>query len=236
VNPELDVPTENVNNMSIAWSYSSIKSFQQCPKKYYHLRVLKDVKDSGSEATIYGQALHKAAEDHIKNDIPVPSKFSFIQDLLAAIKNIPGEKHCELKLGVKQTPNGYEPCGFFDKEVWWRGIGDVVVVQDDVIFSLDYKTSKNSRYADLKQMDALAAGLFVHFPHVKKIKSALAFVVTNELIHKEHFVEMRDSYFAAFTPELDRLASAQETGVWNANSGPLCAYCPVTTCEHNRKR
>ena len=88
MNPELDVPTENVNNMSIAWSYSSIKSFQQCPKKYYHLRVLKDVKDSGSEATIYGQALHKAAEDHIKNGIPVPSKFSFIQDLLAAIKNL----------------------------------------------------------------------------------------------------------------------------------------------------
>lgn len=218
------------------WSYSSIKSFEQCPKKYYHLRVLRDVKDSGSEATIYGQELHKAAEDCVKHDIPVPPKFQFIQDLIDSLKEIPGEKHCELKLGVKKTEAGYEPCGFFDKDVWWRGIGDMVIVQDDTIFSLDYKTSKNSRYADMKQLDALAAGLFVHFPHAKKIKSALAFVVSNELIHKEHFVEMRDSYFATFTPMLDRLAAAQVNGVWNANSGPLCAYCPVTSCEHNRKR
>ena len=110
------------------------------------------------------------------------------------------------------------------------------MVQGDTAFSIDYKTSKNAKYADLKQLDILAAALFVHFPQVKKIKSALAFVVSNEFIHKEHFAEMRDSYFASFEPNLDRLATAQETGVWNTNTGPLCKFCPVTSCEHNRKR
>jgi hypothetical protein len=112
----------------------------------------------------------------------------------------------------------------------------VVVVQDEVAFSLDYKTGKNAKYADLKQLDVLAAALFTHFPQIKKIKSALAFVVSNEFIHKEHFAEMRNSYFAMFEPELDRLAAAQETGVWNTNTGPLCKFCPVVSCEHNRKR
>lgn len=218
------------------WSYSSLKTFEQCPKKYYHLRVVKDVKDEGSDATMYGQELHKAAEEYLKEGKPIPPKFQFIQDVVDAIKDIPGEKHCELKLGVKQTDAGYEPCGFFDKDVWWRGIGDVVVVQDDVAFSLDYKTSKNAKYADLKQLDILAAALFTHFPQVKKVKSALAFVVSNEFIRKEHFAEMRDSYFATFQPELDRLATAEETGVWNTNTGPLCKFCPVTSCEHNRRR
>lgn len=218
------------------WSYSSLKTFEQCPKKYYHLRVVKDVKDEGSDATLYGQELHKAAEDYLKEGKPIPPKFQFIQDVVDAIKDIPGEKHCELKLGVKQTDAGYEPCGFFDKDVWWRGIGDVVVVQDDVAFSLDYKTSKNAKYADLKQLDILAAALFTHFPQIKKVKSALAFVVSNEFIRKEHFAEMRDSYFATFQPELDRLATAEETGVWNTNTGPLCKFCPVTSCEHNRRR
>lgn len=222
--------------MTTTWSYSSLKTFEQCPKKYYHLRVLKDVKDEGSEATIYGQDLHKAAEDYIKVGTPLPPRFGFIQDTVNAIKNIPGEQHCELKLGVRRTSTGYEPCGFFDTGVWWRGIGDVVVVQGDTAFSIDYKTSKNAKYADLKQLDILAAALFVHFPQVKKIKSALAFVVSNEFIHKEHFAEMRDSYFASFEPNLDRLATAQETGVWNTNTGPLCKFCPVTSCEHNRKR
>jgi CRISPR/Cas system-associated exonuclease Cas4 (RecB family) len=218
------------------WSYSSLKTFEQCPKKYYHLRVVKDVKDEGSEATLYGQELHKAAEDYLKDNTPIPPKFAYIQQVVDAIKEIPGEKHCELKLGVKRTDTGYEPCGFFDKDVWWRGIGDVVVVQDDVAFSLDYKTSKNAKYADMKQLDILAAALFTHFPQIKKVKSALAFVVSNEFIHKEHFADMRDSYFATFEPELDRLAAAEESGVWNTNTGPLCKFCPVHHCEHNRKR
>lgn len=220
----------------ITWSYSSLKTFEQCPKKYYHLRVLKDVKDEGSEATFYGQALHKAAEDYIKDGTPIPPKFSYVQPTVDVIKNIPGEKHCEMKLGVRKTENGYEPCDFFAKDVWWRGIGDVVVVQDELAFSLDYKTSKNAKYADLKQLDILAAALFTHFPKVKKIKSALVFVVSNEFVHKEHSAELRDSYFAAFEPGLDRLATAQETDVWNPNAGPLCRYCPVVSCEHNRKR
>jgi hypothetical protein len=222
--------------MNITWSYSSLKTFEQCPKKYFHLKVVKDVKDEGSEATLYGQELHKAAEDYLKEGTPIPPKFGYIQDTVDVIKNIPGEKHCELKLGVRKTDTGYEPCGFFDKDVWWRGIGDVIVVQDELAFSLDYKTSKNAKYADLKQLDILAAALFTHFPQIKKIKSALAFVVSNEFVHKEHFAEMRDSYFAAFEPDLDRLATAQETGVWNTNTGPLCKFCPVVSCEHNRKR
>jgi hypothetical protein len=220
----------------ITWSYSSLKTFEQCPKKYYHLRVVKDTKDEGTPAMLYGQELHKAAEDYIKEDAPIPPKFQFVKEVVDSIKNIPGEKHCELKLGIKRTNAGYEPCDFFDKDVWWRGIGDVVVVQDDLAFSLDYKTGKNAKYADLKQLDVLAAALFVHFPQIKKIKSALAFVVSNEFIRKEHYVAMRDSYFASFLPDLDRLETAQETGVWNANTGPLCKFCPVHHCEHNRKR
>lgn len=220
---------------NVTWSYSSIKTFDQCPKKYYHLRVLKDVKDEGSEATSYGQELHKAAEDFMVSGTPIPPKFGFINDVVESIKNIPGEKHCELRLGVRKTETGYEPCKFFDTDVWWRGVADVVILQGDLAFSIDYKSSKNAKYADLKQLDIVAAALFTHFPQIKRIKSALAFVVSNEFVRKEHTAELRDSYFATFTPELDRLVVAQETGVWNTNTGPLCRYCPVTSCEHNRR-
>jgi hypothetical protein len=219
----------------MAWSYSSLKTFTQCPKKYFHVRVAKDVKEESTEALLYGQQLHKAAEDYLKVGTPIPPKFGFVQEVVDTIKQIPGEKHCELRLGVRLVGGGYEPCDFFAKDVWWRGVGDVVVVKDELAFSIDYKTSKNAKYADLKQLDALAAALFVHFPKLKRIKSALAFVVSNEFVHKEHFAENRDEYFAGFSPDLDRLEAAEKTGVWNANAGPLCRYCPVTSCEHNRK-
>ena len=63
--------------MSVVWSFSSLKTFEQCPRKYYHLKIKKDVRDSGSEATLYGKELHKAAEDYIKDGVPIPERFSF---------------------------------------------------------------------------------------------------------------------------------------------------------------
>jgi len=137
---------------------------------------------------------------------------------------------------VAKTEDGYAPTTFFADDVWWRGVADLVIINGDIAHSIDYKTSKNAKYADTKQLDAVAAGLFTHFPQLKVIKSALAFVVSKEFIQKEHVVEKKDSYFATFEPDLERLEGAQESGVWNAISGPLCGWCPVTSCEHYRKR
>jgi hypothetical protein len=159
----------------ITWSYSSIKTFDQCPKKYYHLKVAKDVKDTGSDATVYGQEVHKAAEDYIKFGTPIPAKFKFIEPTVASLNNIPGEKHTELRLGIKKTDAGYEPCGFFDKDVWWRGIADLLIVDRGRGWLVDYKTSKSAKYADTMQLDLLAGAAFLHFPQLKRIKSALAY-------------------------------------------------------------
>ena len=219
-----------------AWSYSSINTFKQCPKKYYHLKVAKDVKDKGSTATLYGQQVHQAAEDYIASETPIPAKFRFLTPIVKALNAIEGEKLCEMKLGVAQTDEGFRPTTFFAKDVWWRGIADLVIINGDTAHSIDYKTSKNARYADTKQLDAVAAALFVHYPQLKKVKSALAFVVSKDFIKKEHTVDLKDSYFASFKPDLDRLAAAEDSDVWNAISGPLCGWCPVVSCEHHRKR
>jgi hypothetical protein len=49
-----------------AWSFSSIKTFDQCPKKYYHIKVAKDYEeDFNTEAILYGNEFHKAAEEYI---------------------------------------------------------------------------------------------------------------------------------------------------------------------------
>ena len=218
-----------------AWSYSSIKTFDQCPRKYYHLRVAKDVKDEGSQATIYGQAVHKAAEEFIRDGVPVPKKYAFIQDVLDSLNRIEGEKFCEMKLGVAIGDDGFEPCKFFGDDVWWRGIVDLAIINGSKAYIIDYKTSKNAKYADVKQLDLMAGAIFVHYPEVQEIKSGLAFVVSGEFIKKDHHRDQLDAYLSVFNNELDRLNTAEETDVWNAVSGPLCRFCPVSTCEHNRK-
>lgn len=220
----------------MAWSYSSIKTFEQCPKKYHHTRVLKDVKDEGSEAMFYGNEVHKAAEECVKNGTPIPAKFSYMQDILDALIKIEGDKHCELKLGLRWGPEVHEACGFFDEGVWWRGIVDLLIVNGDKAWMVDYKTGKNAKYADTKQLDLLAAATFAHFPKVQRIKSALAYVVSNEFIRKVHVREEQRQYAGVFTDQLTRLDAAHQTDVWNANPTPLCGWCPVTICPHHRKR
>ena len=219
--------------MTTAWSYSSIKTFDQCPKKYYHLKILKDIKDTGSEATIYGQEVHKAAEDYIKDGVPIPEKFAYIRGVVEALGRKEGEKHTELRLGVKRIDGGYEPCKFLGKGVWWRGIADLVIINGDTAYSVDYKTSKNAKYADVKQLDLVAGGIFTHFPQVDKIRSALIFLVSNDVIKKDHYREHMHNYLSTFDSLLDRLEVAEESGVWNAKSGPLCRFCPVLSCEHH---
>ena len=198
--------------------------------------MVKDIKDTPGEAAVYGTDFHEAAELRIKNGTPVPPKFKRYADVVETLAAFPGEKHTELKLGVKRGLTGYEPCGFFDKGVWWRGIVDLLIVNGETAHMIDYKTGKNAKYADMKQLDLMAGAIFVHYPNVKKIKSGLAYVVSNEFPKKNHVAEQRDEYLSVFDKQLDQLEAAMQNGVWNPKSGPLCGWCPVVKCEHHRPR
>ena len=219
--------------MSIKWSYSSLKTFQQCPKKYYHLKIAKDIKDPPTVATMYGQSVHKAAEDFIKDGTPIPEKFSYMQPFLDTLNAIPGEKHVEMELGLTKD---LKPCAFDADDAWWRGIADFLVLDEakGLAYSVDYKTSKSARYADKQQLDLVAAAIFAHFPKIKRVKSALLFVVSKEFVRAEHVAELKEAYVDKLRPDLARIEAAMENGVWNPITGPLCGFCPVKQCEYNR--
>ena len=215
------------------WSFSSLKTFQQCPKKYFHIKVAKDVVDRPHESALYGSAVHKAAEDHVAEGVPIPAKYGYMIPTIEALKGIPGEKFCEIKLGVTEK---LETCDYDAPNAWWHGIVDLLIVDEDTgtAHMVDYKTSKNARYADTKQLDYMAVAVFAHFPEVTRIKSALLFVVSNDIVKKSHDVSLKRNYIQPAVVDLDRLQKARETGVWNPIRGPLCRFCPVKTCEHNR--
>jgi hypothetical protein len=80
----------------------------------------------------------------------------------------------------------------------------------------------------------VAAGIFAKFPQVKKIKSALVFVVSKEFVKADHDKEKELHYVAQVMPDIIRIESALKTNVWNPVSGPLCKFCAVKDCEYNR--
>jgi hypothetical protein len=223
-----------------AWSYSSITLFEQCPKKYYHLRIAKDIKEPESDAMNYGKDLHLAAEEHIRDGKPLPEKYAYIQELLDKLKDIKGEKLCENKLAVKlTTDNRLIPCDFFDKDVWYRGIADLIILdrENQEARIIDYKTGKSAKYADTKQLKLLAACVFTHYPEVKVIKAGLLFVVSKEFIKEEYSTHHRLAYFEQFKPLVNQLDACISNGVWNPKKNFTCSkWCPVKSCAHNGER
>ena len=219
--------------MDFTWSYSSLGLFQQCPRKYYHLRVIKDIQEPPTEAILFGKEVHKAAEDYIGKGTPIPPKYKLIEPVLKILEAMPGEKLVEYKMGLTKE---LEPCGFFDKNVWFRGVGDLIIVDKDVASVIDYKTGASSKYADTKQLELMALAVFKHFPQVTKVKAGLAFVVCEDFVKAKYSADDAPLFWLRWIEETDRLANAHKTGVWNPKQNFTCKnYCKVMTCEHNGK-
>ncbi len=216
--------------LNYTWSYSSIELFKQCPHKYYRLRVKKDIVEPESEAMRYGTEVHKAAEDFIKSDVPIPDKYAFIRGPLNTLKEKEGEKLCEYRMGLTYK---MQPCDFFAKDVWWRGIADLIVLQPDRAWVVDYKTGKSSKYADTKQLELMALSIFKHFPQVKKVKAGLLFVVANDFVKADFHVRDEFVMWRPWFEDTERLEKAFELDVWNPRPNFTCkGWCPVTDCTH----
>lgn len=215
------------------WSYSSLKLFEQCPRRYQAEKVTKEVPFTQNEAALYGEQLHKAAEEYIRDGKPIDPRFEFIKPYLDKLNAIEGVKFCELKLGVKRSDGRLVACDFFDSEVWFRGVADLVIIDGDKAWIVDYKSGKSAKYADVRQLALMAAALFLKYPEVKKIKTSLLFVVSKEFVKEDFQKDYGLSIFSELNGLLTARDAAYENDVWNPRPNGLCRkWCPVKTCPH----
>ena len=214
------------------WSYSSLKEFQQCPRKYHEIRVLKNYKSKDTQATIYGKEVHKALEDYVKKGVELAKNYQRFKPLVDKLISIPGEKYCEYEMALTHSR---EPCDFESPDRWVRGIADLVIVDGTHAFIVDYKTGSN-KYPDPKQLRLMSLMAFTHFPDVQKIKAGLLFVMHNSFISEEYLRKDMDKSWAMFEQPLKRLESSYDNNKWMPVSTPLCGWCPVESCEFHRQR
>jgi len=215
------------------WSFSRIKAFEQCPKQFYHEKVLKQYPFIQTEAMIYGNQFHKACEDYIGKGEPLPERFMYIKDALDKLNQREGVKICEQRLGV--TAN-LEPCTFGARNVWFRGIVDLAILDEDsgIGWIIDYKTGKSAKYADKGQLELMALAIFAHYPKITSIRAGLLFVVANKLVKETYEVADRANLWEKWSSNYATMEKAFEADVWNPRPSGLCKrHCPVTECAHN---
>lgn len=218
---------------TVTWSHSALKDFEGCPRRYHEVKVLNKYPFQETEATYYGKEFHTAAELYIRDGTPLPKQFSYAQEVLDALRAKPGRKLCEYEMGI--TPD-LQPCEFNDKSRWARGIADLLIIDDDNLTAtvVDYKTG-NNRYPDLDQLKLMSLMVFKHFPHIRRVKSALLFVVKNDMVKSSMALDDADAEWWKYRERVAKLEQCFDTGVWNPKSSALCPWCPVKSCEYNPK-
>ena len=219
---------------TVTWSHSALKDYEGCPRRYHETKVLKKYPFTDTDATRYGKLLHEAAEFYIKDGTPLPPQFEFLKPTLDALNAKPGRKLCEYKMGVRAD---LTPCGFMDKDVWCRGIADLLIIDDENLSArvVDYK-SGNNKYPDREQLKLMALMVFAHFPHIRKVLGGLLFVVKNDLVKASFMRGEAEEYWWDYRERVARIEQALDSGVWNPKPTPLCGWCVVKTCEFNKKR
>tara|TARA_R110000822_G_scaffold36783_6_gene103364 strand:+ start:152 stop:808 length:657 start_codon:yes stop_codon:yes gene_type:complete len=217
--------------MSYTWSFSSLKDYVNCPKQYQEIKVLKRFSKRATSEMTYGTVVHKACEDYVADDTPLAKNYEQFKPVLDVLKDIAGTRYPEQKLALDIEKSACE----YGKGYWVRGIVDLLIIDGDTAFIVDYKTG-SAKYPDPKQLKLMALMTFAHHPKVNTIKAGLLFIVHNSFLTEEYKREDIDSLWGAFTGDLQRLSASFETDVWNPNPTPLCGWCPVKTCDFYKER
>jgi hypothetical protein len=214
------------------WSYSSLKQYQNCPKQYHEIRVLKNYTVKENEAMIYGKEVHTALENYVRDGVELAKNYQRFKPVVDSLIQIKGKKMCEYEMALNYHK---EPCDFKDKNRWVRGIADLVIVDGSDAYIIDYKTGSN-KYPDPKQLKLMAIMLFTHMPEVVKVKAGLLFVMKNSFLTEEYHRKDIDKLWKSFEQPLKRLETSYDYDKWEANPTPLCKWCSVDSCEFYRPK
>lgn len=223
----IQTTTVRTRPKAFAWSYSKIKNFETCPKRYWHYDVNKDVKEPEGEALQYGNAVHAALAAALLGD-PLPNHFKNLQSWVDRIVTREGKILTEQKLAIT---NEFEPCDWFAKTAWYRGIADVIKITGRVALAIDWKTGKIVE--DGSQLALMAQCIFSHHPDVERIRTEFVWLKEDATTRADFARKDMADVWKGILPRVSLLQNAHETMTFPPKPGGLCRkWCSVHSCPH----
>lgn len=217
-----------------AWSYSKLKNYDVCPKRHYEVDVLKNYSDNdgaGQAKLAEGNDAHDCLAKACRDALPLPERFKHYQIWVDRVRAGPGQLLVEQKYAITRD---FRPTTYFARDVWYRGIGDVVRIDGPVALVLDWKTGKILE--DSVQLMLMAQCLFSHYPQLKRVRSEFVWL-KDECTSPEVFdrQEVANAWIDLL-PRVATLEQASKTMTFPPKPGGLCKkYCPVVSCPFHGK-
>lgn len=213
-------------------SYSSMKMYENCPKRYYHQRITKEVTDQGGEATLYGERLHKMLEERLRDGTDLPAEAQPFSPLVdAVLKSVGGGTlmvEQELTLNRKLKPTGW-----WDADAWMRSKLDVLILKGPKAINMDWKTGK--RRPDFAQLELFALQVFAHHKDVKEVTSCFVWLKDSAIDRQTYSRNNIGELWSNLLNKVSRIERSFLEEDWPAKPSGLCAYCPAKNlCEFAR--
>lgn len=214
-----------------AWSYSKLKNYEDCPKRYYAVDVAKQYKESDdNEHLKYGNLVHESLAEAINAEHkPLPKNLKHLQPwvdkVLAGAKGtILVEQQMAITKDLKKT-------SWFGDDAWYRGIGDVVKIVGPVAIVIDWKTGKILE--DGIQLALMAQCVFAHHPQIQKIRTKFVWLKEDAVTDADFTREDMVGVWAGLLPRVTTLRNAHEAMDFPPKPGGLCRkFCVVESCPH----
>ena len=210
-------------------SFSRLSTFEQCEARFDYQYVSKRVKDQSNEASEYGDRVHKVLEAYGRGELDTGTLTAEGAKTLATwgvlvdkIMARSGDKFFEHQMSVNKQ---LQPVDWFASDVWIRSIADVLVVDGDTAYCLDYKTGKVKD--NPTQLQLFAAMVMWHFPQVNTVKTSFIWLKFNETTNSTYERRFLDALWRALEPRFTRVQDVIELGVYKAKPSGLCPWCPA---------
>ena len=213
-------------------SYSRLSTFENCQQQFDYLYVTKNVQVVESEAMAYGTRVHEALEMYAKSrdEKYLTRETKKWKSLIDRLLEKKGTHLYEYQMAL--TPE-LEPCDWMAKDVWLRGIADVLVVDGETAYCLDWKTGKVRD--NPTQLQLFACMVFLHFPEVQTVKTAFVWLKFDQVTDMVYKRSMFDPMWHNLTQRFDYVQETIDLGVFEAKPSGLCRWCAAKDiCPYGR--
>lgn len=212
--------------LSKPWSFSSLTSYETCPKRYQLTRVTKQVVEPQTEATTAGSRVHDFLERYALGSLiydELPEDIKPMSRYVDKIWTYEGKRIVEQQLAVDRN---LRPCDWDDPNAWCRGIIDIGVVGENTAYLLDWKTGKVKDDHDQLRLFAVLA--FAHYPWIEKAVTGYIWLKFKKVTKASFTTADRGEIWGEYIQRVKRLELSFDNDKWVPRPSGLCKnWCPV---------
>jgi hypothetical protein len=217
----------------MTWTYTMLQTYLDiCAHQAFRRYMLKKG-DPGhipyveTKEMRWGNEVHTAMEYRLLGGKPLPEPMHTFEKFAVPFD---GRKPiCEPKLAINRD---WKIVDYFAKDVWGRNRCDVALIQGDKAYLLDWKTGKPRE--NPFELEIQAVFLRLKYPQVRTIMGQFCWLKEDRM-GPLHDLSDVQATCRKIVETIRMIEADQAAGEFDKEPSPLCGWCDVMDCEHNKK-